>query len=799
MASTLEQKVANIDNRLDITTFVVDCAENYLNVHDPFLSDMINADDDSSSIFNLHDAMAASQLMDSKMDCCEIPAFLIAPWHAESDDRMIYPRPIPLSLDDPMTPLPWDDLTITNAAYISLEILVRLQSLLTGSSVGESTFTCLYAHSAVLADMTTRLCKDKRGFTTSLLERMEGLCLQGSSGTTAQWSVFACALALVEITESVRNIILNADIYEEEDFAANTHNIPFFTTQHTTTNKNEKSDGRLNTLDVLRLALQRFDDLPLSDDKAILQLVLGFQLDFLPICSSLARLSGYDLHRTVTAAQATVRNAVIKLQDLQSVVKRRLGEPNDAEYSPQVKSLLQQTFDSFVNRPLVGNLPIRKISFQPLDTAIPILIKITSEVDTCVCSLILHGSSLSRIQYMLDRISSSNILSRSLILLNLYFDEKLLGQYALGDLLSNNIGQKRSSENTGLISEQAGVFLNRLAKPIYDTLKLRILNRNRQRAYIEAVMLSEWMSLQSEAQLVDLNCARRSESGTRPPSTCFTRYVLAILIRLMDRYVEAGIEVGLFVNSHHDLSFAYWYRDFLLSALNQNLSLMRQTKEVEAIAAARSVHDTAVMAKTRSKKKHHQKNKIATNGKHSDEVIDPLPPSAEDTEETYELKIIALKRNMCRKTIQFLAALTQAGILKEQRFEFTTLERIFEKRFEVFGAIRQPPPLSYQNFLEGNDFSQVPSNDLLQTVSEGFQYCRASIEHILQDAVRQTIDPMYAVMPEVELRSLLKVCIGNSVYVQKLRQIVEGGGAATAKAVFDFESHSQFCIIKVTS
>jgi len=756
--------------KLDITALLEDCANHRLSCEDPFLCD--------PETFNLHDAMAASQLMDPKMDCCEIPALAVAPWG--DADKIVFPRPIPSSLQDPLTPLPWDDLTVADAAHITIEIIVRLQSLLSGSSVGESVFTCLYAHSSVLADMETRLipetiCSDEK----SLEESFDDLNLaENPTLSAAQWSVFAVSLGLTEITEVFRLICLNADIYEEEDFSSNTHNLSFY------------SSINSDAPQILKAAIRSLQALPPSDETALIQNFLGFQMDFITMCSGLSKLTGEDLPKTLISAQIKSRGAVSKLQKLQELTVKLV--PGD-EYTAEVKNLLQRCFDSYVNRPLVGNLPIRKIRFQLPREAIPILSSITSEVDSFVCNLLLRGSTLGRIQRMLDRFDRCNILCRSLMVLNLYFNDKLLGQYQLRDIVRDHIRQWQApnSEEVWGSSEQAQAFVNRLAKPVYDCLKLRILNPNRQRAYIEAVLFPEWIPLQNEAQMVDMHCHQQqtalgndSSGASKNPPAYFTRYALSTLISLMDRYVASGVEVGLSHNSHNDLAFAIWYRDFLLNALNQNLSMMRQTKE----AAASRKHE-----KPPAKGKKNHGKKVA-NGKH-----ELSPPTAEDREDDLELKVIALKRNLCRKTMQFRAALIQAGILKEQNFEFTSLERIFEKRFEVFQYIRQPPPLSYAHFLEGNDFSLVEPSSLLHTAAEGFQHCRAAIEVMLQDMTRQKMDPMFAPVSETELRSLLKVCIGNAVYVQRLRQLIESGSAnlPSTTVAFDFESHDQFCIFKI--
>jgi len=298
----------NVDalEKLDITAILEEFANHCLSVDDPFLCD--------EESFNLHDAMAASQLMDPKMDCCEVPATEIASW--AEPGKIVFPRPIPKSLQDPLTPLPWDDLTIVDAAYITLEIIVRLQSLLSGSSVGESIFTCLFAHSAVLADMETRLipetlCNDEN----NLEQSFEGLKLnKDPTITAAQWSVFAVTLGLTEMAEAFQMICRNADIYEEEDFSSNTHNLSFY------------SSINSDAPQILKTALKFLQRLPVSNETALLQNFLGFQMDFMVMCSSLSKLTVDALPKALIAAQIKSREAVKKLDVLQTLVGKLMKE-----------------------------------------------------------------------------------------------------------------------------------------------------------------------------------------------------------------------------------------------------------------------------------------------------------------------------------------------------------------------------------------------------------------------------------------------------------------------------------------
>ena len=460
-----------------------------------------------------------------------------------------------------------------------------------------------------------------------------------------------------------------------------------------------------------------------------------------------------------------------------------LGQFNEKS-SEIIQATIRQSFDSHVSRPLVGNAPVRKVFFRERKEAIETLRKISFDIEWSVCDFILEGTSLGRIQRMLDRLipNNVNILCRSLIILNLYFDEKVLGQYPIRPLILQHMKQWTYIPEALLANEHSQSFLSRLAKPIYDMLKLQTLNRNRQRAYIEVVMLPDWVSLQNEANLVDMHFRQLNNlTSSSPPH--FSQFVLTIVIRLMERFVASGLEVGLFC-SHDELSHAYWYRDFLLSALLNNLTMMKQAKAL--IAKSRETARQN-LKNARGKKKNHKNKPSGGN--------EPKP-TEEDQEDELELSAVSLKRNLCRGTLRFLASLRQAGVLKDSVYEFTSTERIFAERFGAFELIRQPPPLTYNHYMEGSDFSNVQAADLQQTTNEWFLSCRRTVEQLLSST--GSIRPQYASMPEAELRSLLKVCVGNSVYLMKLRQITSPADVSKTSVEFDFDTHEQFCTIKLS-
>jgi hypothetical protein len=316
-------------------------------------------------------------------------------------------------------------------------------------------------------------------------------------------------------------------------------------------------------------------------------------------------------------------------------------------------------------------------------------------------------------------------------------------------------------------------FIDRLAKPIYDSLKLRILNPCRQRNFIELVMMNDWILLQSEGQIVDIHYREHVQApkGSLPPF--LTQYVLMNILKIMDRHLAVGFELQIY-RSHLDISMAFWYRDFILSALLNNLSNMRA-----------SIGADPPKAKGSTAKK---------NNKESPRRSDYSRP--EGLEDDFEMMLLSAQRDLCRGIKRFLVALQQAGIVQLRDYRFTSPERIFEERFAVFALIPQPPPLSYGDFVEGCDSSEVDPHDLLAMTSKCFVSAKAAVDRLLQD-VRQ-IDPAYAPLQEAELRPLLKVCIGNNVYLLKLRSLVDSSAASTATPSISFEGKSPFCTIKLT-
>lgn len=783
-------------------THVLEDAASFLNFKMPMLH---------TESFNLQDSMAALEIMDKKMDCCEVPCRngtfdSISESRSSSNDvgsdgeeleeenssKMVFPRPAPTGLFDFVDPLPWEELTMDDAAFIAIENIVLLESFLTdGTSVVENTFTCLYAHKCVVEDMKNRLGH------ASLTDKMQAMMYSMEKGTVPQHVVYLSTLMLIKLTEFTRDVILNADIYEEEDFTVNTHNICIHDDQN---DVSVIKMGRavLNMLKEGVVPKDQCSNTKHHNDVALkaINLILEFQVDLLSIITSLSRLSGKCIKEELLESQALLKSTVAKITEILALMKN-LKELE----SESTRLVIKRSFDPYVNRPLVGNAPLRKIVFRNPDESFCKLKTIIKEMDSVVCNILLKGNTIGRIRCMMRNTSASsaNILTRSLLVLNLYFDDKMFGQYFVAELIVNQMKQITGVSDDSFSSKTAQTFLNRLCKPVYDTLKVQVLNKNRQRSYYE-IILNDWADLREEAYIVDMTY-RQEGDCTAQLQPYFSRYILSTTTELMDNFVSLGVELEL-ICGQEELSTAYWYRDFLIGASLSQINTMRQTKtesrrlEQEEELKNKQCHQSANKHHKNKKKKGKNKKNSFTNNIRSnngDSIIQSH--TAEDIEEDFDVTLVNVKQSLCKGLVRFFAAVRQAGIVQENCYEFTTNQRIFEMRFEVFANIQQPPPLSFEDYLKGSDFSQIHQKELLETAGDMFSFTKSLIDQLLKKI--SFIDSDYLPAKEEDIRQLAKVCVGNSVYLRKLERIVDSKEESQARITIDTKASKQFCTIKI--
>ena len=516
---------------------------------------------------DMREAMTALEIGDERMDCCEIPIIAsekmasspspsqrtipprIAPLHlsdgtmspfqsSSSDMSDLKPtRPsskdstsstnVPLHLQSSPCPslLPyWETLSIVSSSS-SHQILPLLFLQLTsleayigtnngGSNAAETLYCMLWCHDGVLADMRDKLSTNAQ---TSPLDEV----------TVAQWILFASSIGIVRIAEAVRWAVVNADIYEEEDFGVAMHgaddtgndngdndeqslsqlpsSLPS-TMRFCPLLKRERAKGSetMSSIptyqadeyidEVWDTALKHLFEYASSrevtdgnehDIIRALEIILRLQKSFYHSICKLSELNDQNVTDFTEEAKKKSRETVTLLNELNTssaTGSHKLVETDGTLRSvgdERLDSLLHASFDPFVNRRLLGNAPVRKARFCNTFKVIDSLTRVVSEIEWAVCDVILEGNTLGRIMRMLENNSSRgiggafpttakpktdddseapfgnsglaienpvgiNVLSRSLMLLNLYFDDKLLGQYDFPDMIGKYVHKHKN-------------------------------------------------------------------------------------------------------------------------------------------------------------------------------------------------------------------------------------------------------------------------------------------------------------------------------------------------------------------
>jgi len=156
---------------------------------------------------------------------------------------------------------------------------------------------------------------------------------------------------------------------------------------------------------------------------------------------------------------------------------------------------------------------------------------------------------------------------------------------------------------------------------------------------LAAVIFPDWSQLQQEAHIVDVQYRREKGLDNKSPPFV-SHYVLSNLVDLMDLHISVGVELSLY-QSHEDLSVVYWYRDFLLSALLNNLSAMQKTKLSGQKGPAQQGEPSGKSNK--GKKKNHGKRERNGSSQQS---------GLEELEYEYDMMVLECKRSLCRGLVR---------------------------------------------------------------------------------------------------------------------------------------------------
>ncbi|EGZ29879.1 hypothetical protein PHYSODRAFT_358754 [Phytophthora sojae] len=787
---------------------------------------MIHEDD-----FKLFDSMSALELMDPKMDS----GMLVNGAPPLSISARLEGGDVPLEFSSARDVLATiDELFCCEAGWLN------------GLPLAQSLLTSVYMHRDPLNALVAQLVTPLENLVDAGADVRA--VLKESLGTSAKSSLLlvmsAVFLATLKTADLVRDAALRADIYEEEDFSpGNGFDVGVLA---------PISVEALDT--VLQVTQERLEVLleqhKASSSKKSSKKKHGKKASAPATSNSEASgATGYELLYPNARVGALLCEAFIRRVQLRRTLLLTyagLGLAEGAldlkqaregfhraydlvegmsterlELDPECFSGKSFGFDPSISRLLLSGSPPRDVKISAIDEAFGQMKKVLEEMVigcsppewTCMEDLRIFLVEFSRQQ--------PTIVARSYVLLFLYADSKIYAKYNFMDWLSASMVM--NGVPSVLLSTQEGVlYSSRCIETVYESLKVYLHNRSRQRARIE-YLLDEWSILQAEATAVDERFTTEMNIPKAAYPRYFTAWSLEESVQLMLHYVVLGLELELY--SPSEFSTIYWYLDYLEGSRLQNLNVTwtfveklkaimppahrhgppatEQPKDESATPSETSSTSSSSSARSSKKgkakhKKHHNDAAASASPQAPEPVREPVDPTK--ARFLREIKYTELLRSLMRAYFQLFNALEREGLVQVKPPMYSAPTIRFQHRFAAFQKLHYPAALTYEDFTQNSDFSPYELELIYKSAEECFKVARAHAEALLNDeeGINTIVtDAGVGLVRGFELQSLLKVSISNCVRLAQRSQTAAkpkktSTPPAKTRMEFDFSIHPHF-------
>eukprot|EP01097_Dermamoeba_algensis_P004946 TRINITY_DN3158_c0_g1_i1.p1 TRINITY_DN3158_c0_g1~~TRINITY_DN3158_c0_g1_i1.p1 ORF type:complete len:781 (-),score=175.37 TRINITY_DN3158_c0_g1_i1:896-3160(-) len=645
--------------------------------------------------FTLFEAMSAVELMDPKMDSGMLNGEVLTTEEALSLKKI-----------DP-------DHLLTPAQLISLmDALLEQEALwCSGQTLANTIFTCLYAH-------------------------------QATSLTSVYLSPFI--LSLLKYSEYLKEMIIRADIYEEEDFIANTFGFSLCEKVPETEIMSKLKEAEDDLVLREKKAKGKADETelkPLQDDPTK-------ELSFIE--ALLARLR-------FRKAMLTIQSAFEKGASRVEAIKKAITLAQAQIPIIKESSKLGNTFPASVFQPQIArrlsSTPPRPVVAFGLEKSLNLLDEILKSL-LVVCSVV-NCTSLAELYDFVTSFSdaSHNVIARSRLHLLLFIGKKVFGKFPLFDWIDQDMQQLLVPDSL-LSLPQTLSFKENASKLLISLFRIFNFNRARQRRKLLR-SFDDWQIIQHEAEALDEIITNQTKSidQTSPPCHMFMLWTLNKVLKVMILFLQLGFHLDLY--APYELSMVYCYMDYLYGRMLQNLSYVQIQKKF-------------AKAKSKNPKKPNKPKKLK-------DKKDSVKP---------EQLILEAHQFLCRGLLRYTTAVEkdngQAPVSKEEKKdekkddqdkkdskesdpEFFNKELLFYHRFSGFHKLAQPIPLLYPHFAHFLEQSNaMGAKERYDSASEAFKSCQGLVEKLVHHKTPPNAENLSY------LKSLAKIAISNNVQIQIL-------------------------------
>ncbi|KAF1333595.1 Casein kinase ii, beta subunit, partial [Globisporangium splendens] len=788
------------------------------------------------SNFNLFDSMSALELMDPKMDS----GMLI---------NGAVPQPIGARMKNGSIALSF---TSARDVLATIDELFRCESgWFNGQPLQQTLLTSVYMHKEPINALLSQLVSfDDLIARTDIEEVLQRKLTAKTTAETLLLVMNTVCLVMLKTDIIVRDVVVRGDIYEEEDFSpANGFDIGIleafsydavqallrFTEQRleavlveqkaaASSKKSSKKKGSKKAAAATSESSSNSGGYEgLHQSARIGSLICEALLRRVRLRRALFEaLAGLYCTSCDCKKQGTAEGPSLDLQRAQDQfqqTKELLAglETEQLELDQECFSGKPFGVDKTISRLLLSGSPPRDIKIPSLDDAIAIQKKLMDQLMTA-CSPA-EWSSMEELRIFLSDFSRQqpNIIARSyvlvrsilwqLICLFLYANQKIYAKYSFTEWLSASMVM--NGVPSVLMSTQEGVlFSTRVIETLYESLKLYLHNRSRQRARIE-YLLEEWSVLQLEAAGIDDKFTTEMAIPKTAYPRYFTAWTLEQAVLLMIHYILLGFELDLYAPSEYGT--IYWYLDYLHGSRLQNLNVtwqfvekMKQLMPVRKPSAPKAPETDAPApassstsetsepdAKTLSKKSKHGKSKKspatapnAAAAAASGPVKDVDPTKVRFLR---EINYNEMQRSVMRAYFQLFSALEREQLVQAVTPTYSSTLIRFEHRFAAFQSIHFPAALTHDDYLKNSDFSPYKVDLIYKSAEECFKVGRAHGEELLTSddinagtsSSSSCTGSHVSVIHGAEVEALMKVAISNSVALLRRDQSSQATGSAS--------------------
>ncbi|GMH78110.1 hypothetical protein TL16_g07672 [Triparma laevis f. inornata] len=363
------------------------------------------------------------------------------------------------------------------------------------------------------------------------------------------------------------------------------------------------------------------------------------------------------------------------------------------------------------------------------------------------------------------------VLNRSLLSLNLYTSDMILGQFGLHDVICQDM-LDRGIARVIVVDEVVLDFIQGIGRPIFEWVKVGSWNLERRYEQLSSNKncIKPWDDILRSALLVDQSLSERLQIE----STYIYSYCLSFVVSYQLELLMSGDRGGQWFSD-----VRWWYGDYLHNCsskitdrFREAANMIREMQKRQFVEIKRKEMQEEWEAK--SKKKRKSKAKIQ---KELDEIAYVPSESEVRTQYLSEVDILCahFNRYLCCGLFRLIAALKVSKIMPQLTYSYTSPSNIFESVIKhLMGS--QPPLLTYEDYLKAAASAEPGSKnalDILDQASEAFGYCKQLIEQVSKFRKEITSEgDLFGLISEDEVKKLAKITISNNLSCLKIKGII---------------------------